>query len=192
MGSSRSRGLNGEREWAHLTGEFQRQMKESSGNGASFSPWELCEGNLDGELLYWEPWRICQGRLWKRASFSIGASWRGIHLPGTSVYSRRTLCKRASLAMNRTWRERCFTENSKSYVRRVKEDFGNAVSFSLQRLREEDLEGQLLHWGLRQTCNGRLWKRNIFIGLHKGNIKHLAREGFIQYLHCTRLLSFNP
>jgi hypothetical protein len=37
---------------ANFTGDFQRQMKESSGKGASFSPWELCEGNLDGELLY--------------------------------------------------------------------------------------------------------------------------------------------
>ena len=40
---------------AHFTWNFQRQMKESSGNGASFCPWEFCEGNLDGGLHYWEP-----------------------------------------------------------------------------------------------------------------------------------------
>jgi hypothetical protein len=40
---------------AHFTGDFQRHMKESSGNGASFSPCGFCEGNLEGTLLYWEP-----------------------------------------------------------------------------------------------------------------------------------------
>ena len=35
--------------------------------------WELCEGNLEGMLLYWELGKLrktCQGRLWKW-SFSL-------------------------------------------------------------------------------------------------------------------------
>jgi len=30
--------------------------------------WQLCKGNLEGGLLYWEPWKLCktcQERLWK-------------------------------------------------------------------------------------------------------------------------------
>ena len=81
--------------------------------------------------------------------------------------------------MRRAWREGCFTGNSKSYVRRVK------------RLREEDLEGQLLYWGPWETYNGSPWKRSNFIGLHKENLRQLVRKGLIQYLYCTRILSFS-
>ena len=35
--------------------------------------WELCEGNLEGGLLYWGPLKLCKRRLWKRASLSKGA-----------------------------------------------------------------------------------------------------------------------
>jgi len=38
---------------AHFTRDFERQMKHGSGNGVSL--WELCEGNLEGRLLYWGP-----------------------------------------------------------------------------------------------------------------------------------------
>jgi hypothetical protein len=34
---------------------------------------ELCEGKLEGGLLYWGPWRKCKGRLWRRACLSIGS-----------------------------------------------------------------------------------------------------------------------
>ena len=34
---------------------FERQFKNSYGNGASLSLWELCEGSLEGGLLYWGP-----------------------------------------------------------------------------------------------------------------------------------------
>jgi len=37
------------------------------------SPWALCEGNLEGGLLYWGPWRMCKGRLWRWAPLCIGA-----------------------------------------------------------------------------------------------------------------------
>ena len=30
------------------------------------SLWWLCEGNLEGGLLYWRPRRTCKGGLWKR------------------------------------------------------------------------------------------------------------------------------
>jgi hypothetical protein len=39
-----------------------------------------------------------------------------------------------------TWRERSITGNSESYVRHIKEGFGNEASFSLQRLREGNLD----------------------------------------------------
>jgi len=32
---------------------------------------ELCEGNLEGGLLYWRHWKMCKGRLWRQASLSI-------------------------------------------------------------------------------------------------------------------------
>ena len=66
-----------------FTRDSERQMKKGSWNRASlsFSLWELCEGKLEGGLLYWGPWRIHEVRFWKRMSFSIEASfwgtWRG-------------------------------------------------------------------------------------------------------------------
>jgi hypothetical protein len=44
--------------------------------------------------------------------------------------------------------------------------------------------------------NGRLWKQSVsFIGLHKGNLRHLAREGsanmFIGLGYCP-LTRYNP
>jgi hypothetical protein len=34
--------------------------------------------------------------------------------------------------------------------------------------------------GFYKTCNGKLWKRSIsFIGVHKGNLRHLAKEGSV-------------
>jgi hypothetical protein len=34
--------------------------------------------------------------------------------------------------------------------------------------------------GSYETCNGRLWSRSIFfIGLHKGNLRHLGRESSV-------------
>jgi len=41
------------------------------------SLWELCEGHLEAGLLDWGPRRIGQVRLWKWASFSIGAPFWG-------------------------------------------------------------------------------------------------------------------
>ena len=49
----------------------------------------LCEGNVEGGLLYWELLRICKGRLWKWASLTIcdplGQHGWGIPLPGTLI-----------------------------------------------------------------------------------------------------------
>jgi len=43
---------------------------------------------------------------------------------------------------------------------------------------EWNSEGGLLYSRLRETCNGSLWKRNLsFIGLHKGNLRHLVKWG---------------
>jgi hypothetical protein len=50
---------------------------------------------------------------------------------------------------------------------------------------------------MEQLCrNGRLWKRSVsFTGLHKGNVRHLAREGsanmFIGLGYCP-LTGYNP
>jgi hypothetical protein len=68
------------------------------------------------------------------------------------------------------WREGSFT----GHVRHVKEGFGNGTSLR----------------------NGRLWKESIsFIGLHKGNLRHLLREGsanmFIGLGYCS-LTGYNP
>jgi len=50
----------------------------------------------------------------------------------------------------------------------------NSLSLSVYRLREGNLEGG----SLPKTCNGRLWRQSIyFTGLHKENLRHLAREG---------------
>jgi hypothetical protein len=56
-----------------------------------------------------------------------------------------------------------------------------SLSLSLWQLCERNLEVELLYWELRKlhiTSQGRLWKWSIsFIGLHKGNLRYLAREG---------------
>jgi hypothetical protein len=44
-----------------------------------------------------------------------------------------------------TWRESSYTGDSESYIRPVKEGFGNGASNSLYRLRTGNLEGGLLH-----------------------------------------------
>jgi len=46
------RGPLGNLKGGSFTGGFERRMKVGSGNGASPSLWELCEGNLEGCLLY--------------------------------------------------------------------------------------------------------------------------------------------
>ena len=48
-----------------------RQVKKAVETGRHLSLWELCEGNLDGELLYCGLWTICKRRLWKQAFLSI-------------------------------------------------------------------------------------------------------------------------
>ena len=58
-----------------------------------------------------------------------------------------------------TWRECSFTGSSESYVRHVKEGFGNGASLSVFRHCEGKLDGGLLYRGLRDACNGSLWKR---------------------------------
>jgi hypothetical protein len=58
----------------------------------------------------------------------------------------------------------------KATLRYVKEGFGNGVSLSSYRTHE----GGLLYWALWRTCIGRLWKWRVsFIGLHKGNLRHV-------------------
>jgi len=37
-----------------FTGDFKAWKREGSGNKC-LSLWELCEGNLEGRLLYWGP-----------------------------------------------------------------------------------------------------------------------------------------
>jgi hypothetical protein len=38
----------------HFIRDIEVQMTEGSGNGVSLCLWELCEGNLEGWVLYWE------------------------------------------------------------------------------------------------------------------------------------------
>jgi len=47
-----------------------------------------------------------------------------------------------------TWREGSSNGKSESYVRHVKERFGNEAPLSLQRLCEGNLKGGVLYWGL--------------------------------------------
>ena len=133
---------------------------ESSGNGACiyiYISTRALQGEPGGGILYWESWRICKGRFWKQAPLSIGApmgNLKGVCLPGTFSDSKQALLK---------WHL--------------------SLSLSLSppsqwQLCEGNLEGGLLYWGLSQTWNGRLWKWSIsFRRLHKGNLRHLAREG---------------
>ena len=74
-----------------------------------------------------------------------------------------------------TWRESSYTGDFESYIRHVKQGFGNGASNSLYRLHKRNLESGLLYWGLQETCNGRLWKQSIsFTGPRKGNLRYLA------------------
>jgi len=181
IGVSLHRGPTGNPGGGFITRDFEIWTKVGSGNRASLSLWEPCEGNMEEGILYWRTRRICKGRLWKWASFSIGKHGEGVHLPGTLRESKRALCK-CSVSLygsfvKGTWRESSYTGDSESYIRHVKEGFGNGASNSLYRLHKGNLEGGLLYWGLRESCNGRLWKQSIsFIGLHKGNLRYLARE----------------
>jgi len=47
-----------------------------------------------------------------------------------------------------TWREGSSNGKSESYVRHVKEHFGNEAPLSLQRICEGNLKGGALYWGL--------------------------------------------
>jgi hypothetical protein len=44
----------------------------------NLSLWALCDGNLEGGLLYWGSWKRCKGRLWRQASLSIGATLQNL------------------------------------------------------------------------------------------------------------------
>jgi hypothetical protein len=78
--------------------------------------WGLCEGNLEGGLLYWELMKIYKRMLWKWNIFFL---CRGF-VKGT--------CRGVSLLGSE---------------RHVREGFGRGASLSLQRLREGNLEGGL-------------------------------------------------
>jgi len=86
LGTSCHRGLIGKPEDGLFTREFVGQALQDYEKGES-PLWDLCEGNLEGGLLYWRLLRICKGRLWKRASLTIWDPWGdhgwGIPLPGT-------------------------------------------------------------------------------------------------------------
>jgi hypothetical protein len=57
-----------------FTRDFERQVKEGSGDGASLSL-GACEGNLEGGLLCWGLIKICKRRLWKwNIVLYVGAS----------------------------------------------------------------------------------------------------------------------
>ena len=45
----------GNLEGGSCTRDFKRQMKDCSGNGASLSLWELCEGNTEGDSFNGDP-----------------------------------------------------------------------------------------------------------------------------------------
>jgi hypothetical protein len=76
-----------------------------------------------GIFLHWDP---------------IGKHGDGVHLPGTLRESKRALCKHnVSLYgsfVKGTWRESSYTADSESYIKRVKESFGNGASNSLYRI----------------------------------------------------------
>jgi len=88
----------------------------------------------------------------------------GVHVLGALRDSERALSEQSvSLywrSMRETWREVSFTGNSESYIRHVKEGFGNGACPSLYRLRE--CGGRAPRLGLCETCNGKLLKQSIF------------------------------
>jgi hypothetical protein len=82
---------------------------------------------------------MCKRRLWKWASLFIGAplgNLEGSLFTGNSERQLKEVCgSGASLSLcgssvRGTWREGSFTGNSESYVRNVKEGFGNEASLS--------------------------------------------------------------
>jgi len=78
-----------------FTRNFERYLKEGSGNGASLSV-EALSGEPGGGLLYWGPRTICKGRLWKQAFLFIGAPLGNLeyaHLPGTLRDGERAFWK---------------------------------------------------------------------------------------------------
>jgi hypothetical protein len=80
--------------------------------------WELCEGNLEGCLIYWESWRSWFG---KQTALSIGDSLGNLR-GGVFVYDRiwqtvKESSEKGNLSMGplwRTWREGSFPGNSES------------------------------------------------------------------------------
>jgi len=86
LGTSHHRSPVGKPEGGSFTGEFVGWTKQDCGSGES-PLWELCEGNVEGGLLYRELLRICKGRLCKWASLTIcdplGEHGWGIPLLGT-------------------------------------------------------------------------------------------------------------
>jgi hypothetical protein len=54
-----------------LTGDFERQAKEGSGNEASICT-GLHEGNVEGRFLHWKLQKTRQGRLWKSSISLLG------------------------------------------------------------------------------------------------------------------------
>jgi hypothetical protein len=55
MGVSLHRGPIGENGGGLVTRDFEIWTKKDSGNRASLSLWELCEGNMEEGILYWRP-----------------------------------------------------------------------------------------------------------------------------------------
>jgi hypothetical protein len=78
-----------------------------------------------------------------------------------------------------------FTKNSKRYV---KEGSGKRASSLYKGLPKGNLEGGLLCWRLKETCQERLWDY-IYLslslsvqGLHKGNLKVFSKGELTQYV----------
>ena len=68
-----------------------------------FFLWQLCDGNLEGGLIYWVPWPMCKERLWKRAALSLGTTLggrEGVYITGNF---ERTLCKQRLSCMGPLW-----------------------------------------------------------------------------------------
>jgi len=55
-------------------GDFKRQYKRPLEIECVSPPRNLCEGKLEGGLIYWGSCRICKERFWKQVSLSKGAS----------------------------------------------------------------------------------------------------------------------
>jgi len=138
-------------------GLFYRGLWETSNRrlwerivSLSFSVFKLCEGNLgEGSCTEVSGSYVKEGS-GDRASISM--QWlRKENLEGVSLLGNPRDCQ------GRPW---------------------IWIMVPLYRLRNGNMEGGFLYWGLREIWNGRRWKRIIsFIGLHEGNLRHLVREG---------------